>query len=66
MGEIKDFVENFEHFDTDKNNKYVPEYDICSSCGEHAEFGNEEDDSFVSNCCGASPYNSDPDVDMER
>jgi hypothetical protein len=35
--------------------------DICSECGEHAEFEHGE-----SNCCGAGSYDTDPDVDMER
>lgn len=39
-----------------------PDIDICSSCGEHTEFEEGQ-----SNCCGAKPYDSDPDdVDMER
>lgn len=67
MGIIKDFIENFELFETSaKDDKYIPDYDICSSCGEHAEFGEDEDESYVSNCCGASVVNSDPDIDMER
>lgn len=41
---------------------YTPDIDICSECGEHAEFSEEEG----SNCCGASPYDTDPDYDMER
>jgi len=32
-----------------------PEIDICSECGEHAEF-----DENGSNCCGASPIDPDP------
>lgn len=39
-----------------------PDIDICPACGEHAEF----DEDGVSECCGECPYNSDPDVDMER
>jgi hypothetical protein len=38
-----------------------PDIDICRDCGEHAEF-----DENGSNCCGAGPYDSDPDTDMER
>ncbi len=38
-----------------------PDIDICSACGEHAEF-----DDNGSNCCGARPYDTDPDIDMER
>ena len=40
---------------------YSPDYDICSECGEHADF-----DEGGSTCCGCPPYDSDPDVDMER
>jgi hypothetical protein len=36
--------------------------DICSTCGEHTEF----DDENGSECCGSGPYNTDPDLDMER
>lgn len=55
-----------------------PDIDICSACGEHAEFhccGESEEgaeclDSCrrrqTSNCCGAGFYDSDPDLDMER
>jgi hypothetical protein len=42
--------------------KTEPDIDICSACGEHAEF----DDETGSNCCGAEAYDSDPDIDMER
>lgn len=42
-----------------------PNIDICKECGEHAEF-EDTDDGCVSTCCGASPYDTDPDVDMER
>lgn len=38
-----------------------PDIDICSECGEHAQW-----DEWGSNCCGAKPYNTDPDLDMER
>ncbi len=38
-----------------------PDIDICRECGEHAEF-----DESGSNCCGAKPYDTDPDTDMER
>ena len=38
-----------------------PDIDICSECGEHAEF-----DENGSNCCGAGAYDTDPDTDMER
>jgi hypothetical protein len=41
------------------------DFDICSECGEHAEF-EETDDGCVSNCCGAKPYDTDPDINMER
>jgi len=37
------------------------ECDICSECGEHAEFDEHE-----SECCGAKIYDTDPDVDLER
>lgn len=39
-----------------------PDIDICTSCGEHAEF-NEEG---KSECCGSAPQDTDPDLDMER
>lgn len=39
--------------------------DICSECGEHTEF-EETDGGGASSCCGAKPYDTDPDVDMER
>jgi hypothetical protein len=42
-----------------------PDIDICSACGEHAEF-EETDDGCVSNCCGSGAYDTDPDIDMER
>lgn len=35
--------------------------DICQSCGEHSGFTEEGSD-----CCGASPYDTDVDLDMER
>lgn len=38
-----------------------PDMDICSECGEHADF-----DENGSNCCGAKPYDTDSDWDMER
>lgn len=38
-----------------------PECDLCSACGEHADFDEEG-----SNCCGARPYDTDPDIDRER
>ncbi len=38
-----------------------PDIDICSSCGEHTEFTEDGSD-----CCGAAPYDTDPDTDMER
>lgn len=38
-----------------------PDIDICSDCGEHAEFEESEDGGCVSNCCGAGAYDSDPD-----
>lgn len=40
-----------------------PDIDICPACGEHAEF---DEDTGESECCGSAPYDSDPDVDMER
>jgi hypothetical protein len=40
-----------------------PDCDICPECGEHAEFDEETGES---ECCGVGPYDSDPDVDMER
>ena len=40
--------------------------DICSECGEHADWEEVEDGEVVSNCCGAGPINTDPDIDMER
>lgn len=42
-----------------------PDIDICSDCGEHAEF-EETEKGCQSVCCGAKPYDTDPDVDMER
>ena len=39
-----------------------PDIDICRSCGEHTEF----DEDGLSDCCGDAPYDSDPDIDMER
>lgn len=39
-----------------------PDIDICPACGEHAEF----DEQGESECCGECPYDSDPDIDMER
>ena len=36
--------------------------DICQDCKEHTEF----DEDGLSECCGATPYNMDPDIDMER
>jgi hypothetical protein len=41
----------------------VPVCDICTECGEHAEF---DKGTGESNCCGAGPYDSDPDIDTER
>lgn len=35
-----------------------PDIDICSECGEHAEF-NEDG----SECCGAKPINTDPELE---
>lgn len=35
--------------------------DICSACGEHTGFTEDG-----SECCGASPIDTDPDIDMER
>lgn len=40
-----------------------PDCDVCSCCKEHAEFDVETGES---NCCGAPPYDTDPDLDMER
>lgn len=52
--------------------------DLCRECGEHCTFnccensenGLECDEScmgeYISNCCGAPPYDPDPDYDMER
>ena len=40
--------------------------DICSECGEHADYEESEDGETVSNCCGSSPYNVDHDYDMDR
>jgi hypothetical protein len=37
--------------------------DVCSSCLEHAEFDIETGES---NCCGAEPYNTDIEDDLER
>jgi hypothetical protein len=37
--------------------------DICSDCGEHCDFDEETGES---NCCGAHPIDTDPDLDMER
>ena len=39
-----------------------PDCDICSSCGEYAEF----DEESGSECCGAGAYDTDHDIDMER
>lgn len=39
-----------------------PEIDICPECKEHAEF---DEESGESNCCGAKPYNTDPEIDVE-
>ena len=33
-----------------------PEIDFCSKCGEHAEFEWDEDDGFLSVCCGTRPH----------
>lgn len=41
-----------------------PDIDICPACGEHAEF--DDGDASGSSCCGAKPYDTDPDLDMER
>lgn len=43
-------------------NASQPDIGICTSCGEHAEFNKENE----SECCGSAPYNTDPDLDMER
>jgi len=41
--------------------------DICSQCGEHAGFEeDEETGECLSECCGAAPVDTDPDIDMER
>lgn len=45
---------------------YTPDIDICSACGEHAEFEQDSDGHVYSNCCGAGEINTDPDIDMER
>lgn len=42
---------------------YNNDCDICRECGEHCEFDEETNES---NCCGAPPYDMDPDLDMER
>ena len=38
--------------------KFMSDIDICSECGEHAEF-NEDG----SECCGARPVNTDIELD---
>lgn len=43
-----------------------PDIDLCSECGEHCEFEETKDGNYESNCCGAGPVNTDPDLDMER
>lgn len=42
---------------------YIPDCDLCSACGEHAEFYAA---SGESNCCGAKPYNTDYDTEYDR
>lgn len=45
---------------------------ICAECKDHCGFepevdkDGEETGQYYSECCGASPYDMDPDVDMER
>ena len=39
-----------------------PDIDLCRECGEHTSF----DEEGLSECCGAKPYDTDPDIDMER
>lgn len=36
---------------------------LCRSCGEHSSFC---EDCGESECCGSSPVDMDPDLDMER
>ena len=33
-----------------------PDIDFCSKCGEHTEFEWDEDDGFLSVCCGTRPH----------
>ncbi len=35
-----------------------PDIDICSSCGEHTGF-EETEDGWLSECCGATAYDTD-------
>lgn len=41
---------------------YEPDIDICSECGEHAGFTEDEG----SDCCGAAEYDTDCDLNEER
>lgn len=41
-----------------------PDIDICSSCGEHCEFEDTEE-GYLSNCCGANPYDTDYEIDYD-
>lgn len=44
-----------------------PEIDICSECGEHCEFievpSLYDEVTWESNCCGAGPVNTDPELE---
>lgn len=59
-------VEGRERLPEAPRKRCEPDIDICSSCGEHAGFEEDEDGSCVSECCGAGPIDTDPDWDMER
>lgn len=39
-----------------------PEIDLCPECGEHSEFY-QDGKYLASECCGARPYNLDPDLE---
>lgn len=51
---------------TDRRELITMDCDICSSCGEHADWEESDDGDTLSACCGAGPYDTDPDIDMER
>ncbi|KKM07201.1 hypothetical protein LCGC14_1736350 [marine sediment metagenome] len=43
-----------------------PELDFCSRCHEHADFELDEDNEWVSGCCGVQPVSVDQERDYER